>query len=272
MSTTTGGLVRRAQYCTAITVALATAPGASSVVAQQRRVAPCDQIETERLCVMQQLQAADAQLERTYRQAREAAGDSILVDSVHHAWRRYVEVDCRAAADVYRGGSLASIVGLHCRFEHARLRSWQLRGDYPADLDSLAPGSRDPRFADPEVFPTQAAEIRSNVRGLLDDVAVRVRRDGPRAWREFVGDHAGTLFVSNGEPGLPDAAAPVELRWDSVQVNAITPSLAIVAAAYHETVRDDAGRTRTHVGWFTGVARRGPGGWRWHHAHRSSEP
>jgi uncharacterized protein YecT (DUF1311 family) len=253
-------------------VALALALVASLVGAQQRPVAPCDQIETERLCVMQQLQAAEAELERTWRQARVAAGDSILVDGVHHAWRRYVEVDCRAAADVYRGGSLASIVGLHCRYEHARLRSWQMRGDYPADLDSLAPGSRDPRFADPEVFPTQAAEIRATVRGLLEDVAAGVRRDGPQAWRQYVGDHARTLFVSNGEAGVPDAAAAVELRWDSVHVDAITPSLAIVTAVYHETVRDAAGRMRTHGGWFTGVARREPAGWRWHHVHRSSSP
>ena len=126
--------------------ALAVALAASPVVAQQRPVPPCDHVETERLCLMQQLQAAEAQLERTYRSARETAGDSMLVDSVHRAWRRYVEIDCRAAADVYRGGSLASIVGLHCRFEHTRLRTWQLRGDYPADLDSLAPGRRDPRF------------------------------------------------------------------------------------------------------------------------------
>ncbi len=96
-----------------------------------------------RRCLTETLRNAEAELEASLRRARLEAKDSAPLDSAQAAWRSFVDRDCRAAADVYRGGSLAPVVALGCRLDHTRLRLRAIRNDYLAG-DTAAPGRREP--------------------------------------------------------------------------------------------------------------------------------
>gem|GEM_PF-6371306 len=69
---------------------------------------------------------------------------------------------------------------------------------------------------------------------------------------------------------LTGAVARIELRWgDSLLVDPLTPTLAMVAAPYHELRVDTAGRGIEETGYFTGLAELGPAGWKFRNAHWS---
>jgi len=92
-------------------------------------------------CLVQALEQVNAELATVFARARAAADDTALLESSQSAWQRYVDADCRAAADVYRGGSLAPVVALSCQLDHYRLRIRYLQNDYfPAG--ETAPGRR----------------------------------------------------------------------------------------------------------------------------------
>jgi uncharacterized protein YecT (DUF1311 family) len=95
-----------------------------------------------RRCLSEELGRLELQLEATLLKSREAATEAAILDQAQSAWRRYIEADCRAAADVYRGGTLAPVVELSCRIDHLKARIRHLRDDY-LERDGGAPGRRE---------------------------------------------------------------------------------------------------------------------------------
>jgi uncharacterized protein YecT (DUF1311 family) len=101
---------------------------------------PCETTAGARRCLAARVDSAEIELRGVLDSARRLAQGPALLDSAQAAWRRYAELDCRAAADVYRGGSLAPVVAQSCRLDQLRLRIRHLRGDYLSD--DPAPGRR----------------------------------------------------------------------------------------------------------------------------------
>jgi hypothetical protein len=121
------------------------------------------------------------------------------------------------------------------------------------------------------------------VRAFAATVADDVTRRGPLAWRDHFADMPsffmaaeGHLVFANSEAAtrgieeLPRSIAHIELRWgDPVLVDPLTPTLAMLAAPYHEVQIDPAGHRVEENGYFTGLTELGPAGWKFRDAHWS---
>jgi hypothetical protein len=69
---------------------------------------------------------------------------------------------------------------------------------------------------------------------------------------------------------LERLVALIELQWGSdLRVEPLAPGLAVLAASYHETRVDHAGRRVEEDGFFTGLVQHRSDGWRLRHAHWS---
>jgi uncharacterized protein YecT (DUF1311 family) len=125
------------------------ASGLCSVSVGSAQDQECETTAGARRCLARRIDSMEVELRRVVGESRRTAQGKTLFDAAQAAWRRYVEADCRAAADVYRGGSLAPVVAQSCRLDHLRLRMQYLRNDYLDDADERAPGRR----AMPEALP-----------------------------------------------------------------------------------------------------------------------
>jgi len=112
------------------------ASGARPALAQD----DCETTAGARRCLAARLDSAESELRAVLAEARGRAGHPALLDSAQAAWRLYVDRDCRAAAAIYSGGSLAPVVAQGCRLDHVRMRLRFLRQDYLSD--EPAPGRR----------------------------------------------------------------------------------------------------------------------------------
>jgi hypothetical protein len=131
--------------------------------------------------------------------------------------------------------------------------------------------------------PATRAVVTDGVRQFARDVAHDVTREGPAAWhRHFASTPAffmaanGRLVFSNataathGVEDLRHSIRSIELRWgDDLRVDPLTPDLAVMASSWSELrVAADGARMTDH-GYFTGVAERRDGRWKFRDAHWS---
>jgi hypothetical protein len=129
----------------------------------------------------------------------------------------------------------------------------------------------------------QSVATTNSVRAFAANVADDVTRRGPLAWRDHFSDTPSFFMAADGQlvfansdaatrgiKELPRSIAHIELRWgDPVLVDPLTPTLAMLAAPYHEVLVDNAGHRVESSGYFTGLAELGPAGWRFRNAHWS---
>jgi hypothetical protein len=129
----------------------------------------------------------------------------------------------------------------------------------------------------------QAATIDDSVRAFAAAVAHSITREGPLAWRRYFLDSPAFFMASEGRLVLPNSDSAtrvirdlartivrIELRWDEgLRVDPLAPGLAVMAAPFHETRLDAAGRRVEETGYFTGVAEHHSGGWLFRDAHWS---
>ena len=132
----------------------------------------------------------------------------------------------------------------------------------------------------------EALSATDSARAFVDEVAKGVTRDGPAAWRryfaaspDFFMAAEGRLVFANHDAALQGIAAltkvitRIDLRWGSpLQVYALTNEVVVVAAPYHESRVDVEGHAIEEDGYFTGLAVRDAGGWRFRNAHWSVAP
>ena len=136
----------------------------------------------------------------------------------------------------------------------------------------------------PSMTAEQAAATTKDVRAFAASVADDVTRRGPAAWRTQFADTPAFFMVSDGQLVFPDSAAAtrgiqqlttvlarIELHWgEPMVVDPLTPTLAMMAMPYHELRVDPAGNKIDEAGYFTGLAERGPTGWKIRDAHWSA--
>ena len=132
----------------------------------------------------------------------------------------------------------------------------------------------------------QRAAEEDAVRSFVRTVAADVSREGPTAWQRKFADRPEFFMASDGRLVFADAAAAargiaelthalpkIELHFgDDLRVDVLTPELAVVGSSYAEVQTDERGQQRTDSGYFTAVAERQQGHWRFRDAHWSSHP
>jgi hypothetical protein len=131
--------------------------------------------------------------------------------------------------------------------------------------------------------PATRAAVSDGVRQFAQDVAHDVTREGPAAWHRYFSASASFFMAADGQlvfsnatsaaRGIDDLTRTVksiELRWgDDLRVDPLTPDLAVMASSWSELrVAADGGRV-TDRGYFTAVAERRDGRWKFRNAHWS---
>jgi len=131
--------------------------------------------------------------------------------------------------------------------------------------------------------PATRAAVTDAVRQFARDVAHDVTREGPAAWRRYFSPSPSFFMASDGQLVFSSAASAargiddltrtirsIELRWgDDLRVDPLSADLAVLASSWSELrVAADGGRV-TDRGFFTAVAERRDGRWKFRNAHWS---
>jgi hypothetical protein len=135
--------------------------------------------------------------------------------------------------------------------------------------------------------PLSAADrtaVEQSVRGFMNGVARDVSKEGPTAWAgkfesgpDFFMASDGVLAFPSGEAAaqgiaaLPQIIKHIELQWGDLRVDALTGNLAMVGAQYQEVRTDPNGHETTEKGYFTGLAEKRDGTWKFRDTHWSVE-
>lgn len=131
--------------------------------------------------------------------------------------------------------------------------------------------------------PATARAVEDGVRAFTRTVANDVTQDGPAAWRKHFADSPSFFMAADGRLVFPNSAAAItgiqelartikkiELQWgDDLRVDPLTPSLAVVAASWHEVMVSAAGQRLEESGFFTAVTEYRGGRWQFRNAHWS---
>jgi hypothetical protein len=133
--------------------------------------------------------------------------------------------------------------------------------------------------------PSRSAEEVS-VRAFMQAVAQDVSREGPGAWRHEFTDGPEFFMAVNGQLVFANGAAAargiealthtlpkIELRFgDDLRVDMLTDALALIGCSYSEVQTNAQGQPHADRGYFTALAERRDGQWRFRSAHWSSLP
>ena len=131
--------------------------------------------------------------------------------------------------------------------------------------------------------PDESVAVTNAVRAFAADAAADVCRRGPLAWLDHFEETPAFFMAVDGRLAFPDGAtaargirelpakiARIELRWgEPIRVDPLTPTLAMVATGWHETIVDPAGHKVEQGGYFTGLAELDAAGWKFRDAHWS---
>lgn len=136
----------------------------------------------------------------------------------------------------------------------------------------------------PGALPRSAEE--DSVRAFVQAVAQSVSREGPAAWRREFTEGPEFFMAVNGQLVFADGPAAargiealahtlpkIQLRFgDDLRVDVLTSAFALVGCSYSEVQTDAQGQQHTDRGYFTALAERRDGQWRFRSAHWSSLP
>ncbi|WP_448700988.1 hypothetical protein ACFGVR_02800 [Mucilaginibacter sp. AW1-3] len=129
----------------------------------------------------------------------------------------------------------------------------------------------------------QQAKVKTAVQQFADTIATNITKSGPIAWLKYF-DHSDTFFMaSDGQLVFRDHEAAeqfitgtlvksiskINLQWNNLRVDPLTPGLAVMAAGFHEDLTDSQGNVTGYNGYFTAVAQKTDKGWQLRDAHWS---
>jgi len=121
--------------------------------AQDSTAVSCDSAFTTydmRRCLGAELREAEGQMATYLAAARREVAFVALLDSTQAAWLQYRSLECRAASDIWEGGTGQPVVQLQCLVDLTRTRTSEVWHDYlyagdsglPDPDDKLAPAHR----------------------------------------------------------------------------------------------------------------------------------
>lgn len=127
------------------------------------------------------------------------------------------------------------------------------------------------------------AAVEADVRSFVSSIPTDLAERGPTAWLDHFDRGPNFFMASDGVEVFPDHAtadelvrgfapsiAAMEITWDSVRVQVLTPDWAVFSTAYRETLTDTSGVDIAFGGYVTGTLVRRPGSWRIQNLHWSS--
>lgn len=104
------------------------------------------------LCLAEQLEQHEVTLQHYLTEARgRYVDDPLIVESIgkaHQIWLSYRQDQCSSIYNIWREGSIRSIMGYNCSIRMAQLRTHQIWHSYLTSLDSAAPLLPEPQLAD----------------------------------------------------------------------------------------------------------------------------
>ncbi|OCX50910.1 hypothetical protein BEL04_19500 [Mucilaginibacter sp. PPCGB 2223] len=129
----------------------------------------------------------------------------------------------------------------------------------------------------------QQAKVRTEVQQFADSIATGITKNGPMAWLKYFGDSPGFFMASDGQLVFRDRLAAeqfitgtlvktisrIDLQWNNIRVDPLSPDIAVIAAGFHEDLTDNKGKLTGYGGYFTGVAQKTDKGWQLRDAHWS---
>jgi hypothetical protein len=127
------------------------------------------------------------------------------------------------------------------------------------------------------------AAVEQEVRQFAASVSRDITQQGPAAWERYFADSPAFFMASEGKLVFPNRQVArqaiaelartiqhIELTWgDDLRVDPLTPELAQMASSWHEVQADKEGHQTTEDGFFTGLAERHNGQWKFRNAHWS---
>ena len=133
--------------------------------------------------------------------------------------------------------------------------------------------------------PAARAAVAASVRAFAAEVATGVTRDGPTAWQRYFSGGPEFFMAVNGQLQFADGAAAargiaalpaliqhLRLSWgEDLRVDPLTANLAMVAGSYREELHSPDGTQHQDRGFFSALAERREGRWRFRDAHWSSQ-
>lgn len=149
----------------------------------------------------------------------------------------------------------------------------------PAALLSLACQTAGPDSLDP----AHATALSDSVRDMAAAITRDLEREGPTAWLSYFLDGREFFMVSDGRVVFPsiDSAtsfvrgfdrriASMELVWEDVRIDPLSPGAAVLGASYREVLTDTSGAESRFEGYMTSIAVHTASGWRLRDLHWSS--
>ncbi len=135
----------------------------------------------------------------------------------------------------------------------------------------------------PALDAARIAVVESGVRDLAAAIARDLAAEGPDGWLGHFAEGPEFFMASDGQIAFPDFAtatsfvhdldtriATMRLTWGDIRIDPLTPTMAMMAAPYDETLTETSGSELHFTGYFTGLAVETPSGWRLRHLHWSS--
>jgi hypothetical protein len=130
---------------------------------------------------------------------------------------------------------------------------------------------------------TEIMGVQKGVHRMADAVVRDLRHEGPVAWLRYFSHSQAFFMASDGQLVFRnnDSASVfvheyakqilrVDLIWNDIRIDSLTPHLALLATSYHETLTSAAGVQDTPSGYFTGLVEYTSTGWKFRNAHWSS--
>ncbi len=137
--------------------------------------------------------------------------------------------------------------------------------------------------ANQTVVAGQQAKVKAGVQQLADSIAADITRDGPIAWLKYFEDSPEFFMASDGQLVFADHQtadkfitgtlikniSKINLNWNSMRIDALSPEFAQIASGFHEDLTDSKGKITSFDGYFTAIAQQTPKGWMLRNAHWS---
>lgn len=126
--------------------------------------------------------------------------------------------------------------------------------------------------------------VKTEVLKMSNNIAHDLSVGGPEQWLNYFEQTPGFFMANEGQLAFAnnDSAThfvkevlaknimKVNLTWSNIRVDSLSPTLAVMAAHFHESLIDKANNTIPADGYFTGTVEKTADGWKLRNLHWST--
>ncbi len=134
-----------------------------------------------------------------------------------------------------------------------------------------------------EPLSIKGSSVKDSVKLMMVNLSGDLAVKGPLAWLDYFENSTDFFMASDGSLAFPDYPSAksfienklaksikhIDLHWNHLRVDPLTPSLASVGADYHEDLTDSVGKLLPGEGYFTALAEETSHGWQLRNLHWS---